>query len=159
MSKILVVYPEKCAGCHTCELMCSFEHKKVFNPRLSAVTVVDFEAARTAVPIMCMQCDEACCLKVCPVNAISRNEDGVVAANPDKCIVCKMCISACPLGCINYSASTGEIIKCDLCDGDPKCVQFCSPGAISYVDSTESSVRKKAIAEQFSEVFGGEASS
>ena len=159
MSKILVVHPEKCAGCHTCELMCSFGHKEVFNPCLSAVTVVNFEAARTAVPIMCMQCDEACCLKVCPVGAISRNEDGVVAANPDKCIVCKMCISACPLGCINYSSTTGEIIKCDLCDGDPKCVQFCSSEAIRFVDSAESPIRKKAVAEKFSEVFGGEVSS
>jgi len=159
MSKLLVVNPEKCAGCRTCELMCSFERTKTFNPRLSAVTVIDYEAALTSVPIMCMQCDEACCLKVCPVGAISRDENGAVVMNPDKCIVCKMCVSACPLGNISYSPSAGAVFKCDLCGGDPKCAKFCSPGAIKVVDPTESLDRKKAVAERFKEVFGEEVSS
>jgi len=136
--------------------MCSFEHTKTFNPRLSAVTVINYEAVLTTVPVMCMQCDEACCLKVCPVGAISRNENGAVVMNPEKCIVCKMCVSACPLGNISYSPAAGKVFKCDLCDGDPKCVRFCLPGAIQYVDPTESPVRKKAVAEQFKDVFGEE---
>ena len=156
MSKLLMVDPKKCAGCRTCELMCSFEHTKTFNPRLSAVTVINYEAVLTTVPVMCMQCDEACCLKVCPVGAISRNENGAVVMNPEKCIVCKMCVSACPLGNISYSPAAGKVFKCDLCDGDPKCVRFCLPGAIQYVDPTESPVRKKAVAEQFKDVFGEE---
>ena len=159
MSKLLVVNPEKCAGCRTCELMCSFEHNKKFNPRLSAVTVIDYEAAQTSVPVMCMQCDEACCLKVCPVGAISRDPDGVVAMNPDKCIVCKMCVSACPLGNISYSPTAGKVFKCDLCGGDPKCVKFCSAGAIQFVDPTESPGRKKVVADHFKDVFGEEATS
>jgi len=139
--------------------MCSFERTKTFNPRLSAVTVIDYEAALTSVPIMCMQCDEACCLKVCPVGAISRDVNDAVVMNPDKCIVCKMCVSACPLGNISYSPSAGAVFKCDLCGGDPKCAKFCSPGAIKVVDPTESLDRKKAVAERFKEVFGEEVSS
>ena len=157
MSKLLVVHPEKCAGCRTCELMCSFEHSKSFNPRLSAVTVINYEKASISVPVMCMQCDDACCLKVCPVGAISRDEKGVIVQNHDKCIVCKMCVSACPLGNMSYSPAVKRVFKCDLCGGDPKCVQFCSPGAIQYVDATESPGRKKAVAERFKDVFGEEA--
>ena len=156
MSKLLVVNPEKCVGCRTCELMCSFERTKTFNPRLSSVTVMNYEAALTSVPVMCMQCDEACCLKVCPVGAISRDEKGAIVTNKDKCIVCKMCVSACPLGNISYSPSIKAVFKCDLCGGDPKCAQFCAPGAIQFVDPTESPDRKKAVAERFKDVFGEE---
>jgi Fe-S-cluster-containing hydrogenase component 2 len=154
MSKMLVINPEKCAGCHTCELMCSFEHTKTFNPRLSAVTVIEYEGALTSVPIMCMQCDEACCLKVCPVEAITRDEKGAVVMNPDKCIVCKMCVSACPLGNISYSPCTKSVFKCDLCGGDPKCAKFCAPGAIKLVDPTENPDRKKAVAGHLKDVYG-----
>ena len=159
MSKLLMVNPEKCAGCRTCELMCSFERIKSFNPRLSAVTVLDYEAALTSVPVMCMQCDEACCLKVCPVGAISRDAEGVIVTCADKCIVCKMCVSACPLGNMSYSPTARKVFKCDLCGGDPKCVKYCSPGAIQYVDATEAPGRKRAVAERLKDVFGEEVSS
>ena len=157
MSKLLVVNPEKCVSCRTCELMCSFGRVNEFNPRLSAVTVMKYEAALTSVPVMCMQCDEACCLKVCPVGAISRDESGVVSTNTDKCIVCKMCVSACPLGNISYSPSAKKVFKCDLCGGDPKCAKYCAPGAIQFVDPSEIPDRKKAVAEKFKDVFGEEA--
>ena len=157
MSKLLVVNPEKCVSCRTCELMCSFGHVNTFNPRLSAVTVMDYEAALTSVPVMCMQCDEACCLKVCPVGAISRDETGIVSTNPDKCIVCKMCVSACPLGNISYSPSAKKVYKCDLCEGDPKCAKYCPSGAILFVDPSEIPDRKKAVADKFKDVFGEEA--
>ena len=159
MSKLLVVNPEKCVGCRTCELMCSFGRIGEFNPRRSAVTVMNYEAALTSVPVMCMQCDEACCLKVCPVGAITRDETGVVTKNGDKCIVCKMCVSACPLGNISYSPSERKVFKCELCGGDPRCAKFCNSGAIQFVDPSEIPDRKKAVAERFKEVFGEEASS
>ena len=157
MSKQLIVKPEKCVSCRTCELMCSFKHTKVFNPRLSAVTVINYEEAMTSVPLMCMQCEEACCLKVCPVSAISRDENGAAVMNPDKCIVCKMCVSACPLGNISFSPITKKVFKCDLCEGEPKCAEYCPSGAILYVDPTEKPDRKKALADRFNDVFGKEA--
>ena len=30
---------ELCYGCRTCELVCSYHHKKVFSPELSSITV------------------------------------------------------------------------------------------------------------------------
>mgnify|MGYP000851224426 FL=1 len=154
MGKQLLIKPEKCVACRTCELMCSFEHTEQFNPRLSAVTVMDYESAVVSIPVMCLQCEEACCEKVCPVNAISRNSDGAVVIDQEKCITCKMCVSACPLGNISFSPITRRVFKCDLCGGDPKCAKFCPTGAIAFVDPAESTDRKKAIAESFKEVFG-----
>jgi Fe-S-cluster-containing hydrogenase component 2 len=136
--------------------MCSFGHNEQFNPLLSAVTVIAYDEAAVAVPVMCLQCEEACCLKVCPVNAISRDEYGAAVMNPAKCIVCKMCMHACPLGNISFSPITRKVFKCDLCGGEPKCAQFCPAGAILYVEPEDDSGRKKAIALKFKEVYGEE---
>ena len=158
MSKQLIVNQEKCVSCRTCELMCSFGQTQTFNPRRSAVTVINYEDEATSVPVMCMQCEEACCLKVCPVGAISRDEYGAVVMDPDKCIVCKMCMSACPLGNISFSPIAKRVFKCDLCGGEPKCAKFCPSGAIQFVDPTESLDRKKAVAESLKNVYRQEGS-
>lgn len=101
-----------------------------------------------------MQCEDAACMKVCPVGALSRDENSAVVSNPKKCIVCKMCISACPLGNITYSPIQKKIIKCNLCGGDPNCAKICPTGAIQYVDSTAASIsKKKIIAEKFKALF------
>lgn len=159
MSKQLAINPEKCLGCRTCELYCSMGHNGEFNPRVANVSVMSYEQAAISIPVMCMQCDKACCLEVCPVGAISRNEDGTVIMNSDKCIGCKMCMNACPLGNIGYDAAKGQMHKCDLCGGDPMCAKHCPTGAITFVDPTESPSRKAAVAEQFKDVFGEEVDS
>ena len=154
MSKQLMIKPEKCVSCRTCELVCSFGHHEEFNPTLSAVSVFNYEDNFISVPIMCMQCDEACCMEVCPVEAISRDEDGVVKMDPDKCIVCKLCMNACPLGNISYSPITKKVFKCDYCDGDPECVKYCKGGALEFVEVSDSPDRKGTIAEKMKEIFG-----
>ena len=156
MSKQLMIKPEKCIGCRTCELICSFGHTQQFNPKLSAVTVMAYDEAAVAIPVMCMQCEEPSCMKVCPVGAISRNASGTIVMDESKCIVCKMCMSACPLGNISFSPITRKVFKCDVCGGDPKCAKFCPSGAIVYVDPYDGLDRKKAVAENFRQLFGEE---
>ena len=116
MSKILTISPEKCTNCGTCEAVC---------PN-SAVNLICFEEEEMtiSVPIMCMQCEDAACMKVCPMNAISRDENGAVLPDPKKCIKCKMCISACPFGNISFNAAKKQIVKCDLCVGKPRCAKY-----------------------------------
>ncbi len=154
MAKQLIIKPEKCVSCRTCELVCSFGHTQQFNPRLSAVTVMDYEEAAISIPVMCLQCEDACCEKVCPVHAISRDADGTVLISLEKCITCKMCVSACPLGNISFSPITRRVFKCDLCGGDPMCAKFCPTDAITFTDPSESVERKTRVAEKFKEVFG-----
>lgn len=139
-----MVSPKKCNDCRTCEAVC---------PN-SAVNVITFEEAAVSVPIMCMQCEDAACMRVCPKGAITRNENDAVVVDPNKCIGCKMCVSACSLGNIHYSTSQKRIMKCTLCDASPACAKYCPTRAIEFVDGTTSNIEKKrVVASKFKELF------
>ena len=146
--KHLVVKPEKCIGCRTCELVCSFGHYQQFNPKMANISILEYEKAALAIPVTCQHCEDASCVKVCPVKAISRNEEGVVLINYDKCIGCRLCKSACPMGNISYSSRIKKVFKCDLCGGDPKCVKFCPGGALALEDADTVDSRKKQTADR-----------
>lgn len=151
MAKHLVVEPKRCVNCRTCELVCSFKHNTTFNPRLSNVTVFQYEEAAITVPVMCMQCDEASCATICPTGALKRDADGVVQHDKSKCIVCKMCVSACQLGNIAYQPATRSVSKCDLCGGEAWCARYCPTGAIQLIDPEEALDKKKLIADRLKE--------
>ena len=144
--KQLMIKPEKCYGCRTCELVCSFGHYGEFNPKMANVSVLEYEKAAVAIPVMCLQCEDACCEKVCPVHAISTDENGARTINYDKCIGCKMCMNACPLGNISFHPEVKKVFKCDLCGGDPKCAKYCPGGAITVEDADAIDSRKKETA-------------
>jgi Fe-S-cluster-containing hydrogenase component 2 len=144
MSKILMISPKKCNNCKTCEAVC---------PN-SAVNVIAFEEVAVSVPIMCMQCEDAACMMVCPTGAMSRDENGAVVPDPGKCIGCKLCMSACPMGNIHYSTSLKKIMKCDLCGYSPACAKYCPTRAIEYAEGTTSNLdKKRIIASKFRELF------
>jgi len=54
-----------------------------------------------ALPRPCMHCDNAPCVKVCPVGARYKREDGLVATDWERCIGCRYCQVSCPYG-VNY---------------------------------------------------------
>lgn len=125
MAKALMIDPEKCVGCRTCEMLCSAKHVGIINPFQSRIKVIR-EREWDGVPMACVQCEQAQCAAICPANAISRDETlGRVVIDYDKCIGCKMCVTACPFGLISFDSVTRRVIKCDLCDGDPECTKFC----------------------------------
>lgn len=50
-------------------------------------------------PITCQHCDNAPCVKACPVTGTyRRDEDGTVQLRIERCVGCRYCMAACPYG-------------------------------------------------------------
>lgn len=144
MSKIMTISPEKCIDCGTCEAVCP----------TSGVNLIHFDEVEISVPVMCLQCENAACMKVCPMDAIGRDENGAVLPDQKLCVKCKLCVSACPFGNIAFSPKLKQITKCDLCDGSPRCAKYCPTRAIRYEEDTLSNkTKKKLVAEKFKTLF------
>ena len=152
MGKVLVIHHEKCTGCRLCELVCSVFHDGVSSPARSRIKIMKWETEGRYLPTSCQQCQDAPCMMVCPVKAISRDEKlSRVMVNHTICIGCRSCVTVCPFGAMNFSAIDRKNFKCDLCDGDPQCVRFCDMKAVDYVEADRVSIlKKKAAAEKIS---------
>lgn len=143
MQKSLSIDPAKCTGCLQCEMACSYDNEKLFNPAKSRIKVFNFHDQGRFVPYTCTQCDEAWCLHACPVDAISLDtRTGAKIVSDQICVGCKVCTIACPFGTINYNSSTGKVMKCDLCEGEPACAEACPTDAITFVDSNWTGLEK-----------------
>ncbi len=151
---ILAIEAERCTGCNTCMLVCSFVHDQAFNYERSRIRVWRDDDKGFFVPVACEQCEEAPCILVCPTEALHRDQAGLVQRDPLKCIGCNECLNACPLGAI--SRFDGQWRKCDLCaslGGVPYCVANCTAEALRHVpaglvskDKVERAAQRRARA-------------
>jgi carbon-monoxide dehydrogenase iron sulfur subunit len=149
MAKVLYIDHEKCTGCRLCELVCAVSHDGISNPTRSRIRVLKWEAEGIYIPMTCQQCQDAPCLNVCPVKAISRDEAlGRVSVDYDTCIGCRSCVSVCPFGAMNFNTIDRRVIKCDVCDGDPQCVRFCDVKAVDFIEANDVGLIKSRIAAQ-----------
>ena len=133
MKKDLIINPEKCVACRTCELVCSLTKTGECNPKEARIRVVMFDEEGFYTPTMCFQCREAWCAQTCPAAAICKDDEtGALVVDDNKCVGCRMCTMICPFGQVVVSKKTGKASKCDLCSGDPVCVRFCPTGALEF---------------------------
>jgi len=124
---------EKCTGCRTCELVCSFKRETVFNPKKSAIRVAKEERIGLDGPVVCQFCRRPKCVEACPEGALVKTlELGVVKVHEKKCTGCRACEEACPYGAITLHPDRETPIVCDLCDGKPACVEWCHAGALMF---------------------------
>jgi len=103
MNQYVIADPKLCIGCNTCMASCSQEHQR--HGLQSAPRLQVMRNRLDSAPVMCHQCEDAPCAKVCPVNAITH-ENGAICLNESLCVSCKLCGIACPFGAITFSGST-----------------------------------------------------
>ncbi len=130
MKKLLLIIPELCTGCCRCTYACSEEKEGLVIPSMSRIQVSNFPLNGFSTPNICFQCDNAACVEICPVEAVSYR-DGAVQINSEECIGCGDCVNACEWGMIKQN-SAGIAFKCNLCDGNPTCVKECEAGALIF---------------------------
>lgn len=151
--KAIIVDFDKCAGCKTCETVCSAFHHQVTvdgqalnglgNPKLGNIRVHHFNPD-VDVPAVCANCPSTPCVNACPSSpdettgygAIYRDKNtGTIRTNHDLCLQCGSCAKACQkegAGVIIMSSDNHPGQICDHCGGDPQCVKYCPYSAISY---------------------------
>jgi Fe-S-cluster-containing dehydrogenase component len=132
------VDPQRCIGCHACEMACAECETNGQLPMISVDYVQRAATPQTSVQI-CMHCEDPVCAKVCPADAISKDEFGVVhSANTSRCIACSNCVLACPFGVPKKIEPMQLMMKCNLCydrtsaGRRPMCATVCPSGALWY---------------------------
>jgi len=165
----------KCDGCDKCIEACRSVHNiPKFNDlknQVDWIWLIDFENAfpeqyhkfmredleNRKVPILCNQCDNPPCVRVCPTKATWKREDGIVMMDYHRCIGCRYCMAACPYGSRSFNwrdprpyiskinedyptREKGVVEKCDFCaerlreNKQPVCVEACDRGAMIFGD-------------------------
>jgi Fe-S-cluster-containing hydrogenase component 2 len=144
MQKILYAIPDLCTGCNRCTYICSAVKEGRFHPSAARIHISNFSLEGYSVPGICFQCPKPDCLAACPQEAISRNENGVVVVDQEKCDGCGACVDVCPYGMI-AKAPDECAVKCDYCGGDPACVRECFPGALVYGEEDKALRKLRAL--------------
>jgi Fe-S-cluster-containing dehydrogenase component/CheY-like chemotaxis protein len=164
--QIITVDIKKCYACLTCVVECAYARlglpKHIPISQVLSASRVSVEAAGDlAVPLRCMQCEDAPCITVCPTGALYRRSlDEPVLIEKSLCIGCKSCMLACPIGAISLGPENKAVQKCDMCIARlqkgqlPVCVTSCPTGATQLTTLDE--VTNKA--RQFSASVLAEAS-
>jgi len=175
MTKLtMIIDLSRCIGCWTCAVGCKAENDEPIGIWWNRILTNGGEEMDTPsgtypdvsmsyMPINCQHCDNAPCVKVCPVGALVKREDGIVFLDWDRCIGCRYCLIACPYGIPSFNWSppiqfpdnsqfkignplvpvrpVGVAEKCTFCfqrvdagNLTPACIEVCPAGARFFGD-------------------------
>lgn len=122
--KVLRNKPELCIQCHACESTCSKTWFKEDNVQKSCIRINDNDEGGVAIT-SCTQCGE--CIPICPIEAITRDKNGIVRINKSICVGCFMCVGYCPELAMFMHEEYLEPFKCIACG---QCVKACPTGTL-----------------------------
>lgn len=145
----MVIDLRKCIGCHSCSVACKTENEvppAVFRSWVKLMDKGVYPNARSlSLPVLCNNCENAVCVKVCPVKASFKRDDGIVMVDPHKCVGCKYCMAACPYQVRHLNPIRRYVQKCSFCyqrvDAGlmPACVETCPARARVFGDLNDPS--------------------
>ncbi|MFA8299995.1 MAG: 4Fe-4S dicluster domain-containing protein [Hyphomicrobiales bacterium] len=169
---VMVIDLSKCRNARMCMAACQTAHE--LRPEQHHINVLRMQDAQDTAPYFmpkpCYHCDNPPCVKVCPVDATWKRDDGIVLIDNERCIGCRICIAACPYSArtfnwfepknakqyeledipydveLNVPQKKGTISKClfsadRLREGKlPYCVSACPNGVYWFGDMNEDAV-------------------
>ncbi len=180
---VMVIDLAKCGNARKCVTACQkMHHLPEEKEWLQVKLMMDNpESAPYWFPKTCFHCDNPPCVKVCPVDATFKRQDGLVLIDSDRCIGCKFCMAACPYSTrvfnwsepdlpeevagLCYSPETsvpskvGTVEKCDFCPDMvragqlPDCVTACPNGVFYFGDENEDVVSNGEETVRFSQLI------
>lgn len=141
----MVIDLDKCTACQACTIACQVENNIPFaGPAEAAkgraifwndvISIIEGEypyVKARFIPRPCMHCDNPPCVRVCPVRATYKNEEGIVGQIYARCIGCRLCMVACP-----YTARSFNWYHAEW------------PGVMRLYLNPEVSVRPKGVVEK-----------
>ena len=148
--KRVYVNEDWCLGCHLCEFYCAFANSgekdmskafKLGKDAAPRIRVEEGDGINFAV--QCRHCQDPACVKGCIAGALTKNENGVIEINTDKCVGCYTCVLSCPYGCIVIGPKNQgrTVTKYELCTrnsaGEPACAANCPNRAIVFEERGE----------------------
>ena len=157
----MVIDLRTCDGCEMCTRSCQQRHElRDEQTWIKVYPMTDSSGGTFSMPRPCMMCEDPPCLKVCPVGATLRTDEGLVLVDQDTCIGSRACMAACPYEARYFNWSEplpskrmpmpstpempkqelGTVGKCVLCAdrlpyGElPACVSGCPMGVLYIGD-------------------------
>ncbi|MBV7272601.1 4Fe-4S dicluster domain-containing protein [Clostridium sp. PL3] len=146
VQNIMVVDLDRCIGCKGCQVACKMENGVALGSSRNKVLTIGPtgtypELEMYFLPVMCQQCADPACVKVCPTGACyKRSDDGVIVIDKEQCIGCKSCMRACPYEINNFNNEMRVADKCTQCvhlreiGEKPACVKNCSGRSLIFGD-------------------------
>jgi len=165
----LIIDVEKCEDCNNCFLACKDEHVDndwagyaISQPRHDHRWMNIMRKERGQYPIIdvaylpmpCMHCDVAPCIKAAKAGAVYKRDDGIVIIDPEKATGQEDIVKACPYDAIWWNEEKNVPQKCTFCahlldDGweEPRCVQACPTGALRVVRTRDRNMKVHVASE------------
>lgn len=187
----------RCIGCRKCVYACMKENNTSRNPQIQYIRVlkmkkegrgIDLESSihdypqneagdekYYYMPVQCQQCENPPCVKVCPVKATWKEQDGIVVVDYNWCIGCRYCEAACPYHARRFNFAKprvpgqelnpdmaylsnrprymGVMEKCTFClhrtrvGRYPACAEVCPTGARKFGNLNEPNSEVRQIIE------------
>ena len=174
----MVIDITRCTGCYCCFTACKDEYWDNDYPPYSAaqpkhgqfwIDLVKKERGThpcvkvAYIPVLCMHCDDAPCVKAARDGAVYKRPDGIVIIDPQKAVGQRQIVEACPYHVIFWNEEKRLPQMCTFCvhrleEGEiPRCVQVCPSQAIIFgdLDDPKSEI-SKVVASEKTEVLNPE---
>jgi len=166
----MIIDVMQCEDCNNCFLSCKDEYVDNEFPGYSTsqpkhghrwVNIMRKERGQhplidvAYLPVPCMHCDNASCLKAGKDGAVYKRPDGIVIIDPVKAVGQKEIVEACPYHAIWWNEEKNLPQKCTLCahlldNGwkEPRCVQACPTRSMRVIRVDDNEMQQIVEAEK-----------